>query len=150
MRHLQILVIDEISMVDHNLLAYVHGRLRQIKQTADFSPCGNVSVIAVGDFYQLPPVKGKPLYSSQVGVDLWCDFSVVELNTVVRQKDSVFAELLNRLRVRSKDTPLLESNVKMLKARETGEQSSALHIFPTNAQVSEHNLTSCLTCVPIM
>ncbi len=100
--HLQILIIDEISMVDHNLLANVHGRLRQIKQTGDFSPFGNVSVIAVGDFYQLPPVKGRPLYSSQVGVDLWCNFSVVELKTIVRQKDSVFAELLNRLRVRSK------------------------------------------------
>ena len=38
--HLQILIIDEISMVDHILLAYLHGRLRQIKQTGDFSPFG--------------------------------------------------------------------------------------------------------------
>ncbi len=59
---LQILIIDEISMVDHKLLAYVHGRLRQIKQTGDYSAFGKVSVIAVGDFYQLSPVKGKPLY----------------------------------------------------------------------------------------
>ncbi|XP_029957163.1 uncharacterized protein LOC115395673 [Salarias fasciatus] len=146
-RHLQILVIDEISMVDHLLLAYVHGRLRQIKQTGDFSPFGNVSVIAVGDFYQLPPVKGKPLYSSQVGVDLWCHFSVVQLTTVVRQKDSVFAELLNRLRVRSRDTPMLESDVHILKSCETGEESSALHIFPTNRKVNEHNLKQlCRTC----
>uniref|UniRef100_A0A672HNV9 ATP-dependent DNA helicase n=2 Tax=Salarias fasciatus TaxID=181472 RepID=A0A672HNV9_SALFA len=145
--HLQILVIDEISMVDHLLLAYVHGRLRQIKQTGDFSPFGNVSVIAVGDFYQLPPVKGKPLYSSQVGVDLWCHFSVVQLTTVVRQKDSVFAELLNRLRVRSRDTPMLESDVHILKSCETGEESSALHIFPTNRKVNEHNLKQlCRTC----
>ncbi|XP_042270805.1 ATP-dependent DNA helicase PIF5-like [Thunnus maccoyii] len=82
--HLQILIIDEISMVDHNLLTYVHGRLRQIKHTGDFSPFGNVSVIAVGDFYQLPAVKGKPLHNSHVGVDLWCRFSVVELKTIVR------------------------------------------------------------------
>uniref|UniRef100_A0A672GIF6 ATP-dependent DNA helicase n=2 Tax=Salarias fasciatus TaxID=181472 RepID=A0A672GIF6_SALFA len=134
-------------MVDHLLLAYVHGRLRQIKQTGDFSPFGNVSVIAVGDFYQLPPVKGKPLYSSQVGVDLWCHFSVVQLTTVVRQKDSVFAELLNRLRVRSRDTPMLESDVHILKSCETGEESSALHIFPTNRKVNEHNLKQlCRTC----
>ncbi|XP_047183305.1 uncharacterized protein LOC124849374 [Scophthalmus maximus] len=59
---LQLVIIDEISMVDHKLLAYVHGRLRQIKQVGDFSPFGNVSVIAVGDFFQLPPVKGKALY----------------------------------------------------------------------------------------
>lgn len=48
---LQILVIDEISMVDQNLLAYIHGRLRQIKQTGDLSPFRNVSVVAVGDFF---------------------------------------------------------------------------------------------------
>lgn len=30
--HLQILIIDEISMVDHNLFFYVHGQLRQVKQ----------------------------------------------------------------------------------------------------------------------
>ncbi|XP_029949267.1 uncharacterized protein LOC115389839 [Salarias fasciatus] len=121
--------------------------LQKIKQTGDFSPFGNVSVIAVGDFYQLPPVKGKPLYSSQVGVDLWCHFSVVQLTTVVRQKDSVFAELLNRLRVRSRDTPMLESDVHILKSCETGEESSALHIFPTNRKVNEHNLKQlCRTC----
>lgn len=145
---LQIVIIDEISMVDHNLLAYVHGRLRQVKQTGDFSPFGNVSVIAVGDFYQLPPVKGKPLYSCPLGVDLWCGFSIVELTTIVRQKDSVFAALLNRLRVRSKATPMLASDVEILKACETGEESSALHIFPTNMQVTEHNFMQLITMCP--
>lgn len=97
-------------------------------------------MIAVGDFYQLPPVRGRALYSSPVGVDLWCLFSKVELTTVVRQKDCVFAELLNRLRVRSKKSPLLKSDVDILKSRETGEESTGLHIFPTNMQTSEHNL----------
>ena len=63
---LQLLIIDEISMVDHNLFSYVHSRLRQIKQTGDYSSFGNVSVIAVGDFFQLPPVRGKPLYAEDV------------------------------------------------------------------------------------
>ena len=77
------MIIDEISMVDHNL-SYVHSRLRQIKQTGDFSPFGNVSVIAVWDFFQLPRVKGKPLYVDVVGVDLWSSlFSVVELTQIV-------------------------------------------------------------------
>ncbi|XP_078795965.1 uncharacterized protein LOC144988822 isoform X2 [Oryzias latipes] len=145
---LQILIIDEISMVDHRLLIYIHGRLRQIKQTGDFSPFGKVSIIAVGDFYQLPPVRGKPLYAEKSELNLWsmC-FKVVELTEIVRQKDQAFAQMLNRLRTRTKDTKLLPSDVQMLKQCETGEDSTALHIFPTNAQVFQHNLEQLkITC----
>ncbi|XP_063048589.1 uncharacterized protein LOC134442280 [Engraulis encrasicolus] len=139
--NLQILVIDEISMVNQTLLAYVHGRLRQIKQTGDFAPFGNLSIIACGDLFQLSPVRGKPLYMDADGVDLWKTyFSVVELTTVVRQKDTTFAELLNRLRIKSKTTPLSASDVRLLRQRETGEESTALHIFPTNEQVQAHNM----------
>ncbi|XP_078794817.1 uncharacterized protein LOC101164028 isoform X2 [Oryzias latipes] len=145
---LQILITDEISMVDHRLLIYIHGRLRQIKQTGDFSPFGKVSIIAVGDFYQLPPVRGKPLYADKSELNLWsmC-FKVVELREIVRQKDQAFAQMLNRLRTRTKDTKLLPSDVQMLKQCETGEDSTALHIFPTNAQVFQHNLEQLkITC----
>ncbi|XP_042601481.1 uncharacterized protein LOC122140744 [Cyprinus carpio] len=147
---LQILIIDEISMVDHNLLAYIHGRLRQIKQTGDFSPFGNVSIIAVGDFFQLPPVKGKPLYIDDIlGINLWSTlFSVVELKTIVRQKDNMFAELLNRLRIRTKKTPMLNCDIDLLKKCETGEVSPALHIFPTNRQVNEHNVQQLFKTCP--
>ncbi len=146
---LQLLIIDEISMVDHNLLAYIHGRLRQIKQTGDLSPFGNVSVVAVGDFFQLPPVKGKALYVDDVSVNLWSSlFSVVELKEIVRQKDQVFAELLNRVRTRSKGTQMLNSDVEILKRCETGEVSSALHIFPTNSQVNQHNFEQLRNSCP--
>lgn len=147
---LQILIIDEISMVDHNLLAYIHGRLRQIKQTGDFSPFGNTSIIAVGDFFQLPPVRGKPLYvDDMLGINLWSSlFSIVELKTIVRQKDETFAKLLNRIRIRTKVTPMLKSDIDILKKCETGEVSTALHIYPTNKQVNEHNLKQLFKSCP--
>nr|XP_057929526.1 uncharacterized protein LOC131129730 [Doryrhamphus excisus] len=141
---LQILIIDEISIVDHKLLTYIHGgRLRQIKQTGDYAAFVNVSIIAVGDFYQLPPVKGKPLYVKDATFNLWTKlFRVVELTTIVRQKDNQFAALLNRLRKHPKGAALLETDIELLKQRETGEVSSALHVFPTNQQVNEYNLKS--------
>ena len=78
---LQILIIDEISMVDQKMFCYIHERLRQIKQTRSQCAFGNVSVVAVGDFYQLPPVKGKSLHHYAVESSLWHDnFKKVELN----------------------------------------------------------------------
>ncbi len=141
---LQILIIDEISMVDHKLLAYIHGRLRQIKQTGDYSAFGKVSVIAVGDFYQLSPVKGKPLYTEPANsVNLWeSHFSFIELTEIMRQKDKEFAELLNRLRLRKKDEPMLQDDIAMLKKCETGDgdDSTNIHIYATNSEVDVHNI----------
>ena len=64
---------------------------------------GGVSVIAVGDFYQLPPVRDSFLF--QNGKDyvpgtthLWRDlFRLVELKANMRQHgDATYAQLLNR------------------------------------------------------
>ncbi|XP_065139046.1 uncharacterized protein [Paramisgurnus dabryanus] len=146
---LQILIIDEMSMVDHYLLSYVHGRLRQIKQTGDYSVFGKVSIVAVGDFYQLPPVKGTPLYADAKGVNLWDNiFKIAELTKVVRQEDASFAEMLNRLRVRKKNEPLNLSDVNMLKQCETGEVCTDIHIFPTNSEVDEYNMLRLHECCP--
>ncbi|XP_073723480.1 LOW QUALITY PROTEIN: uncharacterized protein [Misgurnus anguillicaudatus] len=146
---LQILIIDEISMVDHHLLSYVHGRLRQIKQTGDYSVFGKVSIIAVGDFYQLPPVKGTPLYADAKGVNLWDNiFEIAELTNVVRQEDASFAEMLNRVRVRKKKESLSLSDINMLKQCETGEVCTDIHIFPTNSEVDEYNMLMLHECCP--
>nr|XP_055041698.1 LOW QUALITY PROTEIN: uncharacterized protein LOC129429201 [Misgurnus anguillicaudatus] len=147
--NLQILIIDEVSMVDHRLLSYIHGRLRQIKQTGDYSLFGKVSIIAVGDFYQLPPVKGTALYSDAKGVNIWeNNFELAQLTKVVRQKDSAFAEMLNRLRVRKKDESLTATDIATLKKCETGEKCNDLHIFATNAEVDKYNIERLHECCP--
>ncbi|XP_069108859.1 uncharacterized protein [Argopecten irradians] len=144
---LQLVIIDEISMVDKKLLSYVHGRLRQIKQTGDHSPFGNVSVLAVGDFYQLPPVKGKSLYTKDIFYDLWNDnFRIVELDEIMRQKDDKeFAMVLNRCRVKAKNDNLSNKDRELLSNRETGEVSNGIHIYACNDQVDEHNLNTLHT-----
>ena len=138
---LKLLIIDEISMVDKKMLTYIHGRLRQIKQTGDFTPFGHVSVLAFGDFYQLPPVKGKPLFINDCHFDLWNDsFKLVTLYEIMRQKeDKQFAELLNRIRIKDKKEPLNILDRKLLNSRETDKMFDGLHIFSTNAQVNDFN-----------
>lgn len=60
----------------------------------------------------------------------------------------MFAQLLNRVRTHSKNDPMLQNDVEILRQRETGEVSSALHIFPTNKQVNEHNVQQLFkTCL---
>lgn len=56
-RSVDVVVIDEISMVRADLFWAIDYRLRQVMRGADRRrPFGGKQVILVGDFYQLPPV----------------------------------------------------------------------------------------------
>ncbi|XP_037103982.1 uncharacterized protein LOC119120863 [Syngnathus acus] len=115
----EILIIDEISMVSKDLFAYVNARLKQIKGID--LPFGGMSVLAVGDFFQLPPVKqSKPLcVYDPTRLDHWRDtFKKITLTAIMRQRDDVaFAELLNRLRVKEKSDELSELDRALLATR---------------------------------
>lgn len=140
---MNILVIDEISMVGQRLLIYISETLRQIKQSGN-ALFGNTSIIAVGDFYQLPPVKQKSLFDLQPKsfFPLWSDnFSIVVLEEIMRQKDdSAFAQLLNRLRVKKKSEPLLQDDSAVIQLCEHNTvPPETLHIYGTNKEVASHN-----------
>ncbi|KAL6486235.1 hypothetical protein MHYP_G00056270 [Metynnis hypsauchen] len=142
--NVQIMIIDEISMVSKPLFAYVNWRLQQIK--GNDKPFGNVSIMAVGDFHQLPPLgKAKPLcvYEHHV-LDFWRDhFKMITLTDIMRQKDDLaFAELLNRLRVKQKHDPLSDADSSLIKQVIKSPEdcpSDALHIFATNKEVDGYN-----------
>ncbi|XP_073808479.1 uncharacterized protein [Danio rerio] len=141
-----ILIIDEISMVSKQLFAYVNWRLQQIK--GNHKPFGGLSVLCVGDFYQLPPLgRAKPLcvYEEHV-LDFWKDhFQMITLTQIMRQReDLAYAELLNRLRIKQKHERLTDADKCMLEAviRSAPEEcpSDALHIYATNKEVDSHNM----------
>ncbi|XP_062614683.1 uncharacterized protein LOC134276442 [Saccostrea cucullata] len=143
---LQILVIDEISMVYKRLLYYVHERLVQIKKSK--LPFGGVSIIAVGDFFQLPPVKQRKnerLYNecATYPVDYWKElFKVVELNEIMRQReDADFAEVLNVLRVRANKEHFESYVEKTLKECVNEGPDDALRVYATNEEVNDHDLS---------
>ena len=58
---LSLLIIDEVSMVGSNMLLEIHRRLQQIKGVSYDVSFGGISILAVGDLYQLPPVMQPPL-----------------------------------------------------------------------------------------
>lgn len=104
-----IIIIDEISMCRMDLFDYV----AKIILEAQRKRRKNIQVIAVGDFFQLPPVilpKEKDILDSYYGFDVgegfaflgteWkkMKFKTVLLDQVVRQKDKKFVTYLNMAR----------------------------------------------------
>ena len=102
--NLKVIFIDEISMVGSSMFNFLNLRLQQIMGTKE--PFGGVSLITVGDLFQLKPVFDKWIFEnsksgySALASNIWTqDFTLFELTDIMRQKDDrQFAELLNRLR----------------------------------------------------
>ena len=145
-RHLKVIIIDEISTVSSQTLSFINTRLQQLTgTTADF---GGLSVIAVGDLYQLKPVTGSWIFldldkeSSSLARNLWKDlFKLYELVDIMRQKDDLqFAHLLNRLRLNEltdKDQDTLQT--RLISPESKDYQKDVLHLFAENAGVDKHN-----------
>lgn len=107
-RSIDLLVIDEISMVRSDLLDAVDSVLRQYRKRHDL-PFGGVQLLMIGDLQQLAPVVtpqeehllgqhyDTPFFFSsnalkQVG------YLTIELKKVYRQQDEQFISLLNQIR----------------------------------------------------
>ena len=119
---------------------------------------GKVSILAVGDLYQLPPVGQAPLcitvsdcYAQLYGSgSLWRDhFIIHELTQVMRQRDDLaFSELLCHVRTNS----CTADDVKILESREIAADTAnyptqALHVYRRNTDVTSKTLT-CSTALP--
>lgn len=90
----RILIIDEISMVSASMLDTVNMLAQRAKGRESFF--GGIRVIVVGDFFQLPPVKGRYAFES----DAWehADFTVCYLHEQKRQTEPVFTDILTNIR----------------------------------------------------
>lgn len=108
LKRLDLLLVDEVSMVRADLVDAMDLALRTARETD--APFGDVQVAFFGDFLQLPPVvtsndghllaelgyRSPFAFDAQVFRDL--DASFVEMETVHRQTDEEFIWLLGRLR----------------------------------------------------
>lgn len=122
---IDILIIDEISMVRADLLDCIDVFLR-INGLYQNKAFGGVQVAFIGDLYQLPPVvkgdekriiegiyKSPYFYSAKVFDNLEMEF--IELVKIYRQSDNTFIELLNAIRnntVTERDLELLNTRVQ--------------------------------------
>ena len=88
---LQVLLIDEVSLIGSWMLYYIDRRLREIKHTPT-KPFGNVNIIFCGDLYQAQPVCDNWIFeqptinSEKIPYIFWLEIVLCfELNTIMKQ-----------------------------------------------------------------
>lgn len=122
-RSVELLIIDEVSMLRADLLDAIDWTLRNVRRNND--PFGGVQVLFIGDLLQLPPVikpeewsllqnyyHGIFFFNARVLQEQAPVY--IELEKIFRQDDQQFIDLLNHLRnnqITAEDQQLLESYV---------------------------------------
>jgi hypothetical protein len=150
-RSLDLLVIDEISMVRADLLDAVDTVLRRFRDRT--KPFGGVQLLMIGDLQQLAPVVKetewdilKPFYDSvfffssralqQTG------FISIELKNIYRQQDQAFIRLLNRVRDNHLDADTLkELNRRYVPGFSPSDSDGYITLTTHNFQAQEINVS---------
>ena len=124
LRELELIIIDEISMVRADIIDFIDKVLRIYCRNMR-EPFGGKQLLLVGDIYQLEPVVReedrqllRPFYPSSFFFDakVFREMQLVsiELRTVYRQTDPVFISILDHIRtsqVTAPDLQLLNARV---------------------------------------
>lgn len=108
LRNMELLIIDEISMVRADVLDAIDVLLRHFRRRHDL-PFGGVQLLLIGDIFQLPPVAKREEWSilqEYYASEFFFDSKVmqevqpicVQLETIYRQSDTLFIDLLNKVR----------------------------------------------------
>lgn len=108
-KQLDIMIIDEISMVRCDMLDAADDILRHYRKSK--VPFGGVQIIMFGDLYQLMPVEKdvknikqfnkyykSPYFFHSIALSK-TEYYLSELTRVYRQKDDEFKQILNRIRI---------------------------------------------------
>lgn len=92
------IIIDEISMIDPEAF-YAAEQICRFALDPEL-PFGGMRVIAVGDFFQLPPVQknGHKFWLFQTRTWAQMDFKVIHLKEIMRTQDLEFIKALNFVR----------------------------------------------------
>lgn len=142
-RTLDLLVIDEISMVRADLLDSVDDALRRLRRSDQ--PFGGVQLLMIGDLQQLAPVvKDDEWRMLREYYDTPYFFGsralqktrhvTIELQKVYRQTDETFVGLLNRVR----NNCLTPADISLLNQRVGQEE----HLGEGTIRLTTHNRTA--------
>lgn len=145
-RTLDLLVIDEISMVRADLLDAVDMTLRKYRRND--RPFGGVQLLMIGDAQQLSPVvrESERQYISQVYKSPYffhskalqkLSYVTIELQKVHRQQDQSFVNILNGIRENNPTQEILQALNSRVRAYEADDE--VIRLTTHNAQADKVN-----------
>lgn len=153
---LDLLVIDEISMVRADLLDGIDEVLRRYKNA--FQPFGGVQLLMIGDLHQLPPVVKDeewnmlrehyqtPYFFSSLALQQTKPVTI-QLKHIFRQSDTMFIDLLNKVRNNRVDAEVLALlNSRFIPDFQPGKDEGYITLTTHNASAQEIN-TQRLTAI---
>lgn len=148
-RSMDLLVIDEISMVRADLLDAVDEMLRRYRDR--HKPFGGVQLLMIGDLQQLAPVVkdeewqmlkkyyDTPYFFSSRALKQ-TEYCTIELKTVYRQSDGAFLDLLNRICENHCDPQVLEAlNRRYLPDFQPRKEEGYIRLVTHNYQAQRIN-----------
>ena len=150
-RHLQLLIIDEVSMVRADLMDHIDVELRRIRRNS--KPFGGVQLLMIGDLQQLPPIAHggedellrqyyKTLYFFSSVALKSMKYSCIELKNVYRQTDRHFIDILNHARnctLTSQD--ISDLNARYISGFSPKPEDGYIRLMTHNRQVDYVNET---------
>lgn len=149
MRSLDLLVIDEISMVRADLLDAIDAVLRKVRRNS--KPFGGVQLLMIGDIQQLAPVARQnewellqPYYKSVYFFDSLVlqnnPYICIELDHIYRQSDTDFINILNQVRNNRLDKNCMEMlNQRYVKDFNPDDDEGYITLTTHNSQADEIN-----------
>jgi hypothetical protein len=158
-REMELLVIDEVSMVRSDTLDAIDAILRHFREKP-MQPFGGVQVLYIGDLFQLPPVmpddqwallrrhyEGPFFFHAHVMIE--APPLYIELKKIYRQKEAGFISILNGVRNCTLDWDQLESLNERYQPNFTGENDDEPYIVLTthNRRADDIN-TARLNAMP--
>ncbi|MGH1339684.1 MAG: ATP-dependent DNA helicase [Aureispira sp.] len=152
LEEIELIVVDEISMVRCDLMNAIDLSLRQ--HLKNDLPFGGKQLLMIGDLYQLPPIidernkeevnslrsnyTSRYFFSAKAFEDNF-QYQIVELSKVYRQKDRKFISLLNAIRVNQMDDQLLATLNERHNVKGGLSSNFKITLASTNAVIKELN-----------
>lgn len=148
-RGMDLLVIDEVSMVRADLLDAVDDVLRRLRDRT--KPFGGVQLLLIGDLQQLAPVvreeerhllegRYKSLFFFDSVALQQLPYETVELNEVFRQKDADFLGMLNAIRENRADKTVLDKlNSRCIPGFNPGDDEGYIRLTTHNGIANDIN-----------